>query len=240
MKRTAILVDGGFYRKQALYHFGKKRPDERVTELIKYCKLHLKERSKFEIIDKNGKKKRRYQWNELYRIFYYDCPPISKALYHPLTKKNIDFSKTDTNKWMVEFIEQLIHQRKVALRMGTLADSTAYYGLKNNTVKKLFSERLSISDITENDFDLVLRQKGVDMKIGIDIATLAYKKLTDQIILITGDSDFVPAAKLARREGIDFIVDPMGHKILPDLMEHIDGLQSYYKHVALKNSALQC
>ncbi|WP_253687315.1 MULTISPECIES: NYN domain-containing protein [unclassified Treponema] len=141
---------------------------------------------------------------------------------------------------MVEFIEQLIHQRKVALRMGTLADSTAYYGLKNNTVKKLFSERLSISDITENDFDLVLRQKGVDMKIGIDIATLAYKKLTDQIILITGDSDFVPAAKLARREGIDFIVDPMGHKILPDLMEHIDGLQSYYKHVALKNSALQC
>ncbi|WP_253687313.1 MULTISPECIES: hypothetical protein [unclassified Treponema] len=44
MKRTAILVDGGFYRKQALYHFGKKRPDERVTELIKYCKLHLVER----------------------------------------------------------------------------------------------------------------------------------------------------------------------------------------------------
>ncbi len=26
----------------------------------------------------------------------------------------------------------------------------------------------------------------------------------DQIILIAGDSDFVPAAKLARREGIDF------------------------------------
>ncbi len=67
------------------------------------------------------------------------------------------------------------------------------------------------------------------MKIGIDIATLAYKKLVDQIVLISGDSDFVPAAKLARREGIDFVLDSMGNHIADDLLEHIDGLQSYYK-----------
>jgi uncharacterized LabA/DUF88 family protein len=30
-----------------------------------------------------------------------------------------------------------------------------------------------------------------------------------QIVLISGDEDFVPALKLARREGIDFILDPM-------------------------------
>ncbi|MCO6427689.1 NYN domain-containing protein [Nitrosomonas communis] len=51
--------------------------------------------------------------------------------------------------------------------------------------------------------------------------TLAYKKSVDQIILIAGDSDFVPAAKLARREGVDFILDPMGNFINPDLHEHI-------------------
>ena len=34
-----------------------------------------------------------------------------------------------------------------------------------------------------------MRQKGVDLKIGIDIASLAYKKLVDQIVLISGDSD---------------------------------------------------
>lgn len=38
------------------------------------------------------------------------------------------------------------------------------------------------------------KQKGIDMKIGIDIATLTLKKL----VLI----DFVPATKLARIEGI--------------------------------------
>ena len=76
----------------------------------------------------------------------------------------------------------------------------------------------------------ISQQKGVDMRIGIDIASLAYKKQVDQIILIAGDSDFVPAAKLARREGIDFILDPMGAVIRPDLFEHIDGLESPWKN----------
>ena len=66
------------------------------------------------------------------------------------------------------------------------------------------------------------------MKLGIDIASLSYKHQVDQIVLIAGDSDFVPAAKLARREGIDFVLDPMEMKISPDnlLFEHIDGMRS--------------
>lgn len=67
------------------------------------------------------------------------------------------------------------------------------------------------------------------MRIGIDIASLAYKHLVSQIILISGDSDFVPAAKLARREGIDFVLDPMWHKIRDDLYEHVDGITSQIK-----------
>ena len=45
-------------------------------------------------------------------------------------------------------------------------------------------------------------------------------------MLAQGDADFIPAAKLARYEGIDFILDPMWQGIAPDLHEHIDGLQS--------------
>lgn len=62
------------------------------------------------------------------------------------------------------------------------------------------------------------------MRIGLDIASIAFKRQVDQIILIAGDSDFVPAAKLARREGIDFILDPIWATIHADLHEHIDGL----------------
>ena len=89
--------------------------------------------------------------------------------------------------------------------------------------------KIQVSDLLEHDFDVSFEQKGVDMRIGLDIASLAYKKQVDQIILIAGDSDFVPAAKLARREGIDFILDPMWNKIKDDLFEHIDGLKSQWK-----------
>lgn len=72
------------------------------------------------------------------------------------------------------------------------------------------------------------------MKIGVDIASLSYKMQVDQIVLIAGDSDFVPAAKLARREGLDFVLDSLGRPIKEDLFEHIDGLKSrhdaYYKY----------
>ena len=67
---------------------------------------------------------------------------------------------------------------------------------------------------------------GIDMKIGVDIATLALKGFVDTIVLFSGDSDFVPAAKLARREGIDFVLDPMRANVEPQLFEHVDGIKS--------------
>ncbi len=90
--------------------------------------------------------------------------------------------------------------------------------------KKLFKGEICITDFTNDDFIYHAKQKGVDIKIGLDIATLALKKLVQKIVLISGDSDFVPAAKLARVEGIIFTLDPMGNPIREDLEEHIDYL----------------
>lgn len=64
------------------------------------------------------------------------------------------------------------------------------------------------------------------MRIGLDITSITLKKQADTIILVTGDSDFVPAAKLARREGVEFILDPLWQNVQDDLFEHIDGLVS--------------
>ncbi len=41
---TAILVDGGFYRKRARHLFGDKSPHDRAKELFDYCMLHLKDK----------------------------------------------------------------------------------------------------------------------------------------------------------------------------------------------------
>ena len=47
------------------------------------------------------------------------------------------------------------------------------------------------------------------MRIGLDIASPTLKRHVDIIILVSGDADFVPAAKLARREGVQFVLDPL-------------------------------
>ena len=94
---------------------------------------------------------------------------------------------------------------------------------------------ITADQLTENDVVYDTVQKGVDMKLGIDIASLAYKKLVDRVVLITGDCDFVPAAKLARREGLDVVLDPLWNRVAPSLHEHIDGLKSVWRNPAVTN-----
>lgn len=208
---TAILIDGGFYRKRAKFLWGSHLPRAAADALCTYAMSHLKEHD---------------IQHDLYRIFYYDCPPVAKQLYHPLTGKTVNLAASPEYTWMHDFLEQLKSKRKVALRMGVLDDNNSVYTLKYRTVKHLCSGSTSVDELSSDDFELTIRQKGVDMKIGIDIASLAFKHQVEQIVLIAGDSDFVPAAKLARREGIDFVLDPMGLDIRPDLFEHIDGKRS--------------
>lgn len=153
-------------------------------------------------------------------------PTYRQKVYHPFLKKQIDLSKTDDYIWANEFFKELKHQKKFALRLGRLAEEQAQFNIKPDSFKKVLNGSKQIEDLTENDFTLSVAQKGVDMRIGVDISSLAFKKQVDQIILISGDSDFVPAAKQARREGIDFILDPMRSPIKEDLFEHIDGMRT--------------
>ena len=215
--KTAILVDGAFYYKRSNALFGYKDPQSRADELISYCHRHLRSDR-----DSKGEK----VTSELYRIFYYDCPPSEKNIYHPLTQKTISLRKSELFKWATDFHVALASKRKVALRKGELLESAAGYCLTPEALKKLCRKEISVEDLTELDFYLDIKQKGVDMRIGLDIASIAQKCQAEQIVLIAGDSDFVPAAKHARREGIDFVLDPMWHTIKPTLNEHIDGLRT--------------
>lgn len=211
MSKTAILVDGGFYRKRAAFLWGHQSPEDTADGLIRYCYKHLTEH---------------HTKHDLYRIFYYDCPPISKKMYHPLFKKTVDLGKNEKFQWMTDFLAELKQKRKVALRLGVLDDANSVYTLTYDAVKKLCNGGKAVSDLEETDFIPTISQKGVDMKIGIDIASLAFKQQVDQIVLIAGDSDFVPAAKLARREGIDVVLDPLEQAVKDSLFEHIDGKRS--------------
>ena len=122
-------------------------------------------------------------------------------------------------------INALKKKRKVALRIGTLKDNHNWM-MHSSTIKALITGKMKVEDLKDSDVFPDVKQKGIDMKIGVDIATLALKGFVDTIVLFSGDSDFVPAAKLARREGIDFVLDPMRANVEPQLFEHVDGIKS--------------
>ncbi len=49
---------------------------------------------------------------------------------------------------------------------------------------------------------LVFREKGVDVKIGVDMVSIAYDKRADEIILGSSDSDLQPAIQEAQARGV--------------------------------------
>lgn len=76
--------------------------------------------------------------------------------------------------------------------------------------------------VTAEDLLPNVQQKGVDMRVGLDIASLTLKRQVEVIVLVTGDSDFIPAMKFARREGAQLFLVALGHNVLDEMREHAD------------------
>lgn len=212
---TAVLVDGAFFLKR----FPRIYPQCDPTDPKVVAKM-MRKMACYHLNDNKGA-----QIHDLYRIFFYDCPPITKKGQYPVSKKSVDFSKTPTAKFRLALHNELKKLRKVALRLGQMSDHSEWK-YKAETLDALRHGHIKFDELKDEHFAYEARQKGVDMRIGLDIASIAYKKLANQIVLVAGDADFVPAAKLARREGIDFILDPMWNHTSESLLEHIDGLRS--------------
>lgn len=217
LPHTAILVDAGFFLPRYRHLYGHRTPEDVASDLHRFALAHLSTSRR------EGGWQRRF---ELYRIFVYDCPPLERKAHNPVTGRAIDFARSDQARFRTAFHNALRSLRKLALRLGYLDGGNAGWQLRQTATKDLLNGRRMVEDLGEGDVYYDVRQKSVDMKIGLDIASLAFKGQVSQIVLISGDSDFVPAAKLARREGIDFVLDPMWSTIRADLHEHIDGLRS--------------
>jgi uncharacterized LabA/DUF88 family protein len=70
-----------------------------------------------------------------------------------------------------------------------------------------------MNPLTDDCFTPNLKQKGVDIKIGLDVAWVSFNHIASNIIMITGDSDFVPVIKTARRNGVFVYLFTLGHNV---------------------------
>lgn len=251
LRKIAIMIDGGFLLKK-LTKVTSLNSEQLSPQIIPkviriICRRHI---SHLTDCDHNK------WIQHAYRIFYYDAFPYEGISHHPIRNVSIDFGKSEEAKFRRTLFDELRKSRKVALRLGkvikdsdwsprtekikkilptkALIESLNIDELEGQTnlplnldqVEQIRSLKRRWAEISEDEIKLGLRQKGVDMRIGIDISSISLKKQADTIILIAGDSDFVPAAKLARREGVEFILDSLGQSINEDLFEHIDGLNN--------------
>ncbi len=220
MTKVAILIDGGFFLKK----LKTVQPNVLAADPIAVTKSigslvgsHLKQ-----IHQTHGGKT---HWGLLYRCFFYDAKPYLNKVHTPVAKRLIDYAKSDQARFRLALFDQLRRTPNFAVRLGeTIAKR--HWILSETSQKDLLNGKRDWSTIVDDDFVTGIQQKAVDMRIGLDIASISLKKQADTIVLVTGDSDFVPAAKLARREGVRIILDPLWQGVRPDLFEHIDLLRS--------------
>ncbi len=224
--KVAILVDGSFFLKRLQFfkrRYYSSRPDLTPYEVVQVLSTIVKRHI-------NGAGDNTYQ--HLYRVFYYDAPPLDIKVHFPIiedgeTNRRVkDFSKDPDTIHRNKIIDELKKQRKFALRLGKIKHDKQWK-LTDTALNKLLEGSIEFNELTNNDFYYSMRQKGVDIKLGVDVATLSKDNIVDKIVLIAGDSDFVPAAKLARISGLDFVLDALRNNIDQNLHEHIDGLLSY-------------
>lgn len=194
VNKVAILIDGGFFI-QRFKAINKKYPLKNDVEALIN-----------DIMIKVTKKSGTNSEDILFRTYYYDSLPFSKTIRNASGKKKIDFSASPIYQQQHSFIYSLATIDQFALRLGELSFS---------------GWKIDVRDpkrIPKPDF----RQKGVDMKIGLDMAWMAGRNTINKIVLVAGDSDFVSPMKLVRREGILVYVYPMGNHIKPKFIEHSD------------------
>jgi uncharacterized LabA/DUF88 family protein len=198
-KRTAVLIDGGFLRKK----LAKQQKAQKLADaIVVFAKACLDPASE-----------------ELYRIFYYDCPPYKGAGVerpHPILGPTQPMS-TQAIAFNESFLHTLKQEECVAVRSGEL--SFDGWVLKEQAVSDIVKTGRSMQS---GDFVPNLRQKGVDLRIGVDVTLLAKDRLVDRIVIVSADSDLVPAMKLARREGVQIVLVSLDHGSKPLLREHSD------------------
>lgn len=198
MYRFAILIDAGF-AKTKLGNKDAPATANDFKQLVERIQQHEFLADKY-----------------LYRVYYYDAPPFSKSKNRPLNGGRHNFGQDPLTLHNQRLLSELKRIDYFALRMGEVR----FRGWELDQKKVPTNE--DSYEITADDFRPSLQQKGVDMRIGLDIASLALKKQVEILVLVTGDSDFVPPMKFARKEGLQFAVVTFDHNVHSDLIEHAD------------------
>ncbi|RMF14040.1 MAG: NYN domain-containing protein [Alphaproteobacteria bacterium] len=143
-----------------------------------------------ELIEKVAHASTHPEDEELLRILYYDCAPYKGKVRLPVSGRLKEFQGSD--RWL----QDLASRDLFAVRHGELK----FRGFKPKRIP------VASDELKDEDFRPDFEQKGVDMRIGLDIANFALTRSIDRIILISGDTDCIPAMKHCRISGLQVVL----------------------------------
>lgn len=147
------------------------------------------------------------QDEEIFRVLYYDCAPYAGTVRLPVSGNSYTFAGSDA--WLSE----LARKDLFAVRRGVLK----FRGYKPKRTP------VNPAGPTDEDFDPDFEQKGVDMRIGLDIASYSANRCVDRIVLVTNDTDCVPAMKFGRKAGLQTVIIELPNgRPAPELIMHAD------------------
>lgn len=201
-ERFAILLDGGFVTKKLHERTGR---EVKAPEIVALTSRLMQ--------------KPPLQGLKLLRVYYYDALPYGGRGTNPIDGSVTNFATTRQARDGHALLEALELEPDFAVRHGNLMMSA--WKLGGSALRNLSGTARAL---TAKDLVPDSSQKGVDLRIGLDIALLSIKHIVDVIVLVTGDSDLIPAMKFARREGIRVYLDALGHGIQRGLKVHADAV----------------
>lgn len=143
------------------------------------------------------------------RTLYYDAPLFNGKVKLPVSKADKEFTTGDS------LMESLARKDRFACRAGTLK----FRGW-------VLKDTLPAGKVPEDaDFKPTFEQKGVDMRVGLDISKFAYYRSVERILLLSNDTDMVVALKEARKADIEVGIIQLPAPVKPvhvDLVSHAD------------------
>jgi hypothetical protein len=145
--RAAVLLDGGFVTKKLSVLLGRFPLGSDVVELATRLMGHT-----------------RLAGVEVFRIFYYDAPPMNGTKENPVDGSLFDFGAHPTYNRNQALQESLAVTADFAVRRG----ETVFHGwrLRPRALRELTKSprALSAADLVPD-----VTQKGVDLRIGRDV-----------------------------------------------------------------------
>jgi uncharacterized LabA/DUF88 family protein len=151
------------------------------------------------------------------RVYFYHARPAADVLTNPISKKQLVLGKTQIHADHTRLLKELEMKPDFALRLGET--STTGWTIGTGAFRQLLRRQRLLE---AEDLVPAIEQKGVDLRIGLDIARLALTRVVEAVVVVTGDSDLVPAFKFARREGLRVFLCHLGHGIKRELKTHAD------------------